>query len=274
MSAAAGLSPESFGFLRQHVYDGSGIVVRSEQQYLVEARLGPVARESGLESLNHLCETLRATPGSPLHSRVVEAMTTNETYFFREPVQYEALKNSILPDLIRNREATRKLSFWSAASSTGQEAYSLTMMLLEMGLREWNLDILATDLCLRVLDRAASGRFSQLEVNRGLAVTYLLKYFRRAGVEWELNPEVRGRVRFQPFDLRASMRSKGPFDIVFCRNVLIYFDMPTRQAILKEIHATLFKGGFLVLGTAEGGLPIGECYERQNLGSSVIYVAR
>ncbi len=273
-TGAVGLSPESFCFLRRHVYEGSGIVVNTEQQYLVEARLAPVARENGLSSLDHLCDALRATPGSALNNRVVEAMTTNETYFFREPAQFQTLKDEILPELIASRKSTHKLSFWSAAASTGQEAYSLVMMLAEMGLRDWNLDVLGTDLNRKVLDRAELGKYSQLEVNRGLPASYLVKYFRRTGVEWELSSEVRRKVRFQTFDLRSSMRSKGPFDVVFCRNILIYFDLPTRQAILAEIHGALFKGGILILGTAEAGLPAGNRYQRHGGNSGAIYVAR
>jgi len=156
-------------------------------------------------------------------------MTTNETYFFREPAHYQALRDAILPELLRTRQVARKLSFWSAASSTGQEAYSLAMMLLEMGVPDWNTEILATDLSDRVLDRARSGKYSQLEVNRGLPAPLLVKYFRRAGLEWQLKDEVRRMVRFQPFDLRSSMRALGPFDVVLCRNVLIYFDLETRK---------------------------------------------
>ncbi len=274
MSSAA-LSPEGFDFLRRHVYAGSGIVLQPEQQYLVEARLTPVAREIGLGSLDNLCAALRETRDAGLRDRVVEAMTTNETYFFREPAQYEALRHSILPELIRSRQATRKLSFWSAAASTGQEAYSLAMMLLEMGLHGWNLDILGTDLSRHVLRRAESGGYSQLEVNRGLPAALLLKYFHRSGLEWELNPEVRRLVRFRTIDLRSSMRAMGPFDVVFCRNVLIYFDLATRQSILDEIHGSLFRGGSLLLGTAETGVPAsGDRYHRETVGSSVVYVAQ
>ena len=268
------LSAEGFDFLRRHVYDGSGIVVHPEQRYLVESRLAPLARERGLGSLDNLCAALRETPETDLRHRVVEAMTTNETYFFREPAQYEALRHAVLPDLIRNRQHTRKLSFWSAAASTGQEAYSLAMMLAEMSLAGWNIDILGTDLSRDVLKRADAGKYSQLEVNRGLAAALLVKYFRRSGLEWELDPDLRRLVRFQPLDLRASMRALGPFDVVFCRNVLIYFDLATRRQILDEIHGTLFRGGVLLLSTTEAGLPPSERYRRESAGSAVVYIAQ
>jgi chemotaxis protein methyltransferase CheR len=212
-------------------------------------------------------------PPSPLHRQVVEAMTTNETYFFREPAQYQALGDGILPEVIELRSATRKLSFWSAAASAGQEAYSLAMMLLEKGLHNWHIEILGTDLSSRVLEQAQSARYSQLEVNRGLPMTMLLKYFRRVGLEWEVKEEVRRMVRFRPFDLRSGMRSLGPFDVVFCRNVLIYFDMVTKKRILEEIHGSLFRGGHLLVGTTEAGLPPADRYQRQTIGNTVVYVA-
>jgi len=267
------LQADQFGYLQQHIYAGSGIVLDAEKQYLLDARLAPLLRERGLASLGELCELLRSTEASPLHRQVVEAMTTNETYFFREPNQCQALREGILPEVIALRRATRKLSFWSAASSAGQEAYSLAMMLLEMGLEDWNIEILGTDLCLRVLEQAQSGQYSQLEVNRGLPVTLLLKYFRRAGLAWQLKDEVRRMAHFRPFDLRSGMRSLGPFDVVFCRNVLIYFDMVTKKRILEEIHGSLFRGGCLIVGTTEAGLPAGDRYQRQTIGNTVVYVA-
>jgi chemotaxis protein methyltransferase CheR len=268
------LSPEGFEFLRRHVYQGSGIVVQPEQQYLVEARLAPLARDNGLGSLDDLCAALRDASGNGLHDRVLEAMTTNETYFFREPAQFEGLRSAILPQLIRARQDTRKLRFWSAAASTGQEAYSLAMLLLEMGLDDWHIDILGTDLSRAVLRRAEDGRYSQLEVNRGLPAGLLIKYFRRASLEWELRTEVRRMARFRPFDLRSSMHAMGPFDVVFCRNVLIYLDLATRKQILDEIHGSLFRGGTLLLGTTEAGLPPGDRYRRESAGSAVVYVAQ
>jgi chemotaxis protein methyltransferase CheR len=267
------LPPEHLAYLQQQVYAGSGIVLDTEKQYLLEARLAPILRERGLASLDALCDVMRSTPASPLHRQVVEAMTTNETYFFREPAQYQALADGILPEIIELRRATRKLSFWSAAASAGQEAYSLAMMLLEKGLSDWHIDILGTDLSTRVLAQAQSARYSQLEVNRGLPVTMLLKYFRRVGLEWEVKEEVRRMVRFRPFDLRSGMRSLGPFDVVFCRNVLIYFDMATKKRILEGIHGSLFRGGHLLVGTTEAGLPPGDRYQRQTIGNTVVYVA-
>ena len=147
------------------------------------------------------------------------------------------------------------------------------MMLMEMGLENWNIEILGTDLSTRILQYAASARYSQLEVNRGLPVSMLLKYFRRMGLDWQLKDEVRRLAQFRPFDLRSDMRSLGPFDVVFCRNVLIYFDMPTKRRILEQIHGSLFRGGYLLVGTTEAGLPPGDRYQRQTLGGTVVYIA-
>jgi chemotaxis protein methyltransferase CheR len=267
------IHPENLSFLQRHIYAGSGIVLEDEKYYLLEARLAPIVREHGLGSLDDLCALLKATQESPLHHRVVEAMTTNETYFFREPAHYQALRDAIVPEVLRTRQASRKLSFWSAAASTGQEAYSLAMMLLEMGVPDWDTEILATDLSDRVLERARLGRYSQLEVNRGLPAPLLIKYFRRVGLEWELKEEVRRMVRFQPLDLRSKMRALGPFDVVLCRNVLIYFDLGTKKDILTEIHGSLFRGGYLLLGTTELGAPVGGHFGRQVVGDTVAYVA-
>jgi chemotaxis protein methyltransferase CheR len=265
--------PDHISYLQQCVYAGSGIVLDAEKQYLMETRLAPILRERGLASLSELCQVMRSSEPSPLHAQVVEAMTTNETYFFREPAHYDALRKTILPELMAMRSGTRKLTCWSAAASTGQEAYSLAMMLLEIGVDGWKIDITGTDLSSRVLKQAESGRYSQLEVNRGLPVALLLKYFRRAGLEWELKEEVRRMARFRSFDLRAGMQSLGPFDVVFCRNVLIYFDLPTKRRILEEIHGSLFRGGYLLVGTTEAGLPAGDRFRRTTVGSAVVYVA-
>ena len=175
--------------------------------------------------------------------------------------------------LIALRQDTRKMRFWSAASSSGQEAYSLAMMLLEMGLGDWKIKIQGTDLSVQMADRASTGKYLQIEVNRGLPVAYLVKYFTRAGLEWQLKPEVRRMVDFTTFDLRQSMSARGPFDVVFCRNVLIYFDVESKRRILDEIHGTLFRGGYLLLGGSETTLNLTTRFERRILGQTVLYQA-
>jgi chemotaxis protein methyltransferase CheR len=269
---AAELRPEGYRFLQDYVYRQSGIVLDGDKRYLLEARLMPIAQRIGLASLNDLCTTLAGpSADAVLQRQVVEAMTTNETFFFRDPVQYEALRSVVIPSLIELRQDTRKMSFWSAASSAGQEAYSLAMMLLEMGLGDWKIKIQGTDLSTQMAERARAGKYLQIEVNRGLPVSYLVKYFTRASLEWQLKDEVRRMVDFSTFDLRRSMSARGPYDVVFCRNVLIYFDVESKRKILDEIHGTLFRGGHLLLGGSETTLNLTNRYERRIIGQTVLY---
>lgn len=268
------ITAENFAFLQQQIYRDSGIVLEPGKQYLVEARLAPIARQHGLGSINDLCNLLRAVSNDGLRRQVVEAMTTNETQFFREPAQYEALRTKLLGELLAARRSTRPLACWSAAASTGQEAYSLVMLAAEMGLGATDLQILGTDLAESVLEKARAGRYSQLEVNRGLPAAYLVKYFTRQGLEWILREDIRRRVRFQRHDLRDSARHLGPFDLVFCRNVLIYFDHQTKRRILHQVRETMYPGGYLLLGAVETTLELDHLFERKRVGQAVVYQAR
>lgn len=274
MPTVSGIQPENYRFLQQHVYRQAGIVVEHDKHYLFESRLGPIVRQLGLDSIDSLCALLRATREPDIGRRVVEAMTTNETYFFRDPAQYDAIRRVLLPRLRQERRDTRKLGFWSAAASTGQEAYSLAMLLLEEGLADWNIQILGTDFSSQVLERARAGKYQQIEVNRGLPAALLVKHFRRAGVDWQLSDTVRRMVRFETIDLRHSMRALGPFDLVFCRNVLIYFDAETKKNILREIHGVLFRGGWLLLGGAETAFGVEEWFHREMVEGATVYAAR
>jgi chemotaxis protein methyltransferase CheR len=265
------MHPDTYRYLQDYVYRESGIVLDGDKHYLLEARLMPIVRQRQLGSLDDLCALLRATADAPLKQQVVEAMTTNETFFFRDTAQYDALKSVVLPELIQQHYDTRKLSFWSAAASSGQEAYSLAMMLLELGLGDWKIQILGTDLSTQVLERARAGKYMQIEVNRGLPVTYLVKYFTRVGLDWQLKDDVRRMVRFETIDLRQSLRTLGPFDIVFCRNVLIYFDIESKKKILSELWGTLFRGGYLLLGGSETTLNLYDRFNRRILGQAVFY---
>jgi chemotaxis protein methyltransferase CheR len=268
------LDTDSYKFLQDYVYRESGIVLDGDKRYLLEARLMPIVHEMRLASLNDLCALLKPTADNALVKRqVVEAMTTNETYFFRDSAQYDALKANVIPALVAQRQDTRRMIFWSAASSSGQEAYSLAMMLIEMGLGDWRITIQGTDLSSRMVERARTGRYLQIEVNRGLPVTCLIKHFKRVGLEWQLNDDVRRMVEFSCIDLRQSLRSRGPFDVVFCRNVLIYFDIESKRRILDEIHGTLFRGGYLLLGASETTLNLVDCFERKIFGQTVLYQA-
>lgn len=264
--------PENYKYLQDYVYEASGIVLAEDKHYLLDARLLGIAHEEGAKTLNDLCSLLKAHDPR-LRQKVVDAMTTNETYFMRETAHYDALRQHLIPPLLKVRQDTRRLRFWSAAASTGQEAYSLAMMLLEMGLGDWNIEILGTDLSSKVLEQARAGTYSQLEISRGLPAMYLVKYFRKNGLQWEVKDEVKRMVKFQPMDLRASLRTLGPFDAAFCRNVLIYFDLPTKLRIVEQIHGTLFRGGVLFLGSTETGLPITERFQRRSVGEATFYEA-
>lgn len=272
-SDATVLDTENYQFLTDYVYRESGIVLDKDKHYLLEARLMPVVQDSHLASLSALCDALRAGGASPLRQKVVEAMTTHETLFFRDSTPFEGLKNEILAQLTERQKMTRKLSFWSAAASRGQEAYSLAILLLEAGLATWNLNILGTDLSAAILERARQGRYMQLEMNRGLPAVHLVKYFERDGLDWKIKDHVRKMVRYEQFDLRKSMAGKGPFDLIFCRNVLIYFDIPTKRQILAGLRRALRPGGYLVLGSAESTLNLDEAYKRVQVGRATFYQA-
>jgi len=264
---------ENYRFLRDYIYRESGIVLDDDKHYLLEARLLPVAQQLHLGSLDALCAALRQSSDPPLKKKVVESMTTHETLFFRDMAPFDALRTMILPPLLEQRKTIRKLTFWSAAASSGQEAYSLAMLLLEMGLADWNIQILATDLSEQILAKAREGRYLQIEVNRGLPASFLLKYFDRQGLDWQLRNDVRRMVHFEAFDLRSSMRTKGPFDVVFCRNVLIYFDVETKKKILQELRGALFPGGHLLLGSAETTLNLDDQFRRVTVGRATLYQA-
>ncbi len=273
-TTTAAINPQNYRFLQEHVYSQTGIVLENDKHYLFESRLAPIVKQLGLGTINDLCALLLATQPRDISLQVVEAMTTNETYFFRDPAQYEAIRTVLVPQLKNERGDTRRLRFWSAAASTGQEAYSLAMLLLDAGLGDWNIQILGTDFSSKVLERARAGRYHQIEVNRGLPTHALVKYFRRAGLEWDVSETVKRMAAFDTIDLRKSMRSLGPFDLVFCRNVMIYFDAETKKSIMKELHGTLFRGGWLLLGGAESIFGVDEWFNKQTIAGATVYVAR
>ncbi len=270
--AAASLTENNYRFLQEYIYRESGIVIEADKHYLLETRLLPVARTTQVASLNALCDALRGNRPA-LRQQVVDAITTNETLWFREPAQFEVLRKNVLPEVIATQAATRKLSIWSAAASSGQELYSIAMTLLDLGLAGWNFRLLGTDLSSHILERAMAGRYLQLEVNRGLPAPYLIRHFRREGLDWRLSDQIRQMCEFRQFDLRGSAASLGKFDVVFCRNVLIYFDNVTKTRILNEIARTLNPGGYLFLGTAETILNLKVPFERKTIGPAVIYRA-
>ncbi|MBM3796939.1 MAG: protein-glutamate O-methyltransferase CheR [Acidobacteria bacterium] len=240
--APGGIRPEDYRYLQDCVYRETGIVLDQDKHYLMDSRLGPIVRRAGFSTVADLCNLLRGVgvassrdQHDKIKREVVNAMTTNETLFFRELAQYDALRHKIIPALMAERRGLRRLRFWSAAASTGQEAYSLAVLLADIRVEGWNVQITGTDINDAVLARARAGRYQQIEVNRGLPANYLVRYFSRQGPVWELKDEIKKMVNFELLDLGESLRTRGPYDIVCCRNVLIYFDIETKCKILSEI---------------------------------------
>ncbi len=267
------LGQAEFDFLRGLVRERSAIVLEPGKEYLVDSRILPLLREGGFPSAAELCAVLRAAPRGELERRVVEAMTTNETSFFRDLHPFEALRTRLLPELIAARAAERKLRFWSNACSSGQEAYSLAMLLAEHfpELRDWDVSILATDISRDMVQRASEGIYGQLEMNRGLPAALLLKYFQRAGTHWQVKPELRRLVQAREMNLVTAWPPLPRFDVIMLRNVLIYFDLETKRGILRRARMALRPDGSLFLGSAETTVMVDESWARVSCGASVAY---
>jgi chemotaxis protein methyltransferase CheR len=247
------VTPQDYDFLRKCLKERSGLVLSADKQYLVESRLLPVARRAGVATLGELVGMLKGAQDPALMTSVVEAMTTNETFFFRDKVPFEHFRSTIMPALIASRRSARSIRIWCAASSTGQEPYSLAMCLkeFERDIAGWRIELLATDLSAEVLEKARAGIYSQFEVQRGLPIQLLVKYFTRSGEFWQIAPELRAMVRYRQLNLLADFSQLGLFDAVFCRNVLIYFDAETKIEVLNRLAKVTVTYGYLVLGAAE-----------------------
>jgi chemotaxis protein methyltransferase CheR len=248
------VTPLDYDYVRKLLRERSGLVLSADKQYLVESRLLPVARRAGMAGLTELVQELRrGSKVEPLVTEVVEAMTTNESFFFRDKLPFELFRNAIVPELIAARGTSRRIRIWCAAASTGQEPYSLAMSLKEMGeaVAGWRIEIVATDLSNDVLEKARAGIYSQFEVQRGLPIQLLVKYFSQIGDTWQIAPEIRAMVAFRPLNLLADFAHLGMFDVVFCRNVLIYFDQETKISVLERIARVTDRNGYLALGAAE-----------------------
>ena len=267
------VSAPELAFVRDLVYRRSAIVLEAGKEYLVESRLTPLARAEGFASIDAMVAQLRAQPANGLHSRVVEAMTTNETSFFRDQHPFEALRTEILPALRKARSGTRTLRIWSAACSTGQEAYSIAMLLREhfLDLVGWDTRITGTDLSVAMVNRAKEGLFNQIEVSRGLPAQLLVKYFERKGVCWQVKQNLRDMFDVQKMNLIDPWPALPRFDVIFLRNVLIYFDVPTKQTILGRIRRVLAPDGYLFLGGAETTLKVDDSFQRVQLDKAVYY---
>ena len=247
------MTPLDYDYLRKMLKDRSGLTLSADKQYLVESRLLPVARKAGVDGLGGLVQKLKSANVEPLISEVVEAMTTNESFFFRDKIPFELFRQTIMPALLATRASQRQLRIWCAAASTGQEPYSLAILLKEMAAQVagWRIEILGTDLSTEVLEKARVGIYSQFEVQRGLPIQLLVKYFAQIGETWQVAPEIRAMVQYKPLNLLQPFSQLGTFDIVFCRNVLIYFDQETKIDVLGRIAKVMPHDGYLVLGAAE-----------------------
>lgn len=252
-----------YEFLRKLLKERSGLVLSAEKQYLVESRLLPLARKAGLSGLSELIARLRTPPAEPLITEVVEAMTTNESFFFRDKIPFEHFRDFMLPALVASRATQRRIRIWCAAAATGQEPYSLAMILKEQQaqLAGFRVEIVATDLSVEVLEKARAGIYSQFEVQRGLPIQLLVKHFAQVGEMWQISPDLRAMVQFRALNLLHDFSALGAMDIVFCRNVLIYFDQPTKIDVLERLARITAPDGFLMLGAAETVVGLTDCFK-------------
>lgn len=267
------MSPDNFKVFEDLLRRESGLSITQEKMYLLESRLMPVAAKFGLQGLGGIADKLRARADADLRRAVVEAMTTNETSFFRDNTPFQRLKEDVLPAFLKSRAMQKSLRIWSAACSSGQEPYSLAMLLKEYGpaLQGWRIEIVATDLSHDILAQAKSGIYTQFEVQRGLPIQMLVKYFTQQGDKWAVRQELKDMISFRPANLLTDIPTLGLFDIVLCRNVLIYFDVPTKGQVLKSIKGALKQDGVLFLGGAETVIGITDCF-RSHPGVKGIYV--
>ncbi len=270
------LAPADFDYIRDVVRRHSAIVLEPGKEYLVESRLVPLARKEGEQSIASLVTKMRAERTGALTGRVVDAMTTNETSFFRDNHPFDAMVKHVLPELVRARAAERRLSIWCGASSSGQEPYTLTMLLKDVLTAHpgWSASLLATDLSAEMLERTRAGVYTQLEVNRGLPVAMLVRHFDKVGTQWQVKPELRAMVKTRPLNLAVPFPPIGTFDVVFLRNVLIYFDAPTKKAVLQRVRQVLRPDGYLFLGGAETTLGIDDAFDRVVLDRATAYRLR
>lgn len=271
MTAVSGFD---FAFVSDLARRRAAIVLEPGKEYLVESRLGPLAKIEGFNSLNAFITAMRLSGAScPLQAKAVEALTTNETYFFRDFHPFESLRRTILPAIIERRADARQLSIWCAACSTGQEPYSIAMVIREHfpQLADWKIELIGTDLSPRVLAQAAAGRYNQIEINRGLPAPYLVKYFTQRDGNWFIKPEIAGMVRYQPMNLIEPWPILPACDLIFMRNVMIYFDVETKRTILQRLRGCLRPHGRLFLGSSETTLNIDPQWAPVTEGSTVVY---
>ena len=252
------MNVHDFELIARLLKERSGLVLSKDKAYLLESRLNPVSRRHNFKGIDELVAAVRLGKDERLLTDVTEAMTTNESFFFRDTKPFDQFRLIVLPHLLEHRSSTKSIRIWSAACSSGQEPYSLAMILKENAaqLAGWKIDILATDLSEEVLEKAREGAYSQFEVQRGLPINLLVKYFVQDNERWRIGDEIRDMVSFKPFNLLDSPKVLGSFDVVFCRNVLIYFDQETKSKVLNQVASLMPDDWFLYLGGAETVLGI------------------
>jgi chemotaxis protein methyltransferase CheR len=261
-----------FDYLRKLVKDFSAIDIDLGKEYLAELRLTRLLPDEGCQSVQELLHRLRIRSVGGMHHKVVDAMTNNETWFFRDCHPFQVLGDLIIPELMAKRTAEHRLTFWSAACSSGQEPYSIAMLLREkFAFPNWKFAIRATDISTVILDRAKKGTYSQMEINRGLPATHLTKYFVKNGLRWDLKPEVKQMVNFEPINLAQPWINAPAVDVIFLRNVLIYFEIEIRRQILAKVRRVLRPGGYLILGGAETTMNIDSNFERVRFEKCACY---
>jgi chemotaxis protein methyltransferase CheR len=255
---------QDFQFVRRFLQERSAIVLEPGKQYLVEARLTPLVKQLNLRSLDELIDRLRSGPANGLHTQVVEAMVTTETSFFRDAAPFESLRKVVLPDLIQRRRLDRRLNVWCAACSSGQEPYSVALILREHfpQLREWKVTLLTSDISREMLGRAREGKYNQFEANRGLPASLLVKYFRQHGTSWQISEEIRRMVEFEEINLARSWPPLPRMDLILLRNVMIYFDVETKKSILRQVAQVLRPDGYLLLGGSETTFNLVDSFQR------------
>jgi chemotaxis protein methyltransferase CheR len=270
------LAATDFDYISTLVRARSAIVLEHGKEYLIEARLQPLARERGAGTVAGLVHELRRAPLGPLCDLVVEAMTTNETSFFRDSHPFTALADHILPDLVRVRSGERLINIWCAACSSGQEPYSIAMLVHDIVGADpaWRVRMLATDLSPAMLARTRAGVYSQFEVNRGLPANLLVRHFRKQGLGWQIEEPLRRMVVTRLVNLDEPLPSMPAMDIVFLRNVLIYFDIATKRQILARVRQVMRPDGYLVMGGAETTLNLDGTFERVQIGQAPVYRLR
>jgi chemotaxis protein methyltransferase CheR len=258
------VNPHDYDYLRKLLRDQSGLDLSADKHYLVESRLLPLSRKVGLLDIGDLVQEIKR--GSvAIVAQVVEAMTTNETFFFRDKIPFDHFRECIVPEILRARSNCKTIRVWCAAGSTGQEPYSLAMCLKEMGatLAGWRIEIIATDISQDVLEKSRSGLYSQFEVQRGLPIQLLVKYFSQVGEFWQINADIRAMVQHRQLNLLHDFSQLGVFDVIFCRNVLIYFDRDTKIDIFNRLAKSVQADGFLLLGAAETVVGLSDAFKFQ-----------